>query len=163
MLICYILKKQSTGATWKKILSKFTKSFTHRYFQRLKRRRLQAKFSVTALVIIRVFDFTKYLNTWKRSKKFVLNLNVESSFVLNFYQQEKTMESPTLLHAQKSRTEIIPSLLFIPPYLENSTCKHGTKIYLILPTAWKVSAFGVILVHIFPHSNWIRSSRINSP
>ena len=32
---------------------------------------------------------------------------------------------------------------------------------LVIVTGWKVSVFGVFLVHIFPHSDWIR--RIFSP
>ena len=30
------------------------------------------------------------------------------------------------------------------------------KYLILLLTAWKVSVFGVILVHIFPHLDWIR-------
>ena len=40
-----------------------------------------------------------------------------------------------------------PTLTHIYPF---------TRLLNLLYTAWKVPVFGVILVHIFPHSDWIR-------
>ena len=48
-----------------------------------------------------------------------------------------------------------------------SSCKLGTIVFssstmkmLARRTAWNVSVFGVILVRIFPHSNWIRRDNL---
>ena len=37
----------------------------------------------------------------------------------------------------------------------------GRDFFCLIPcTAWKVSVFGVILVHIFPYSDWIRRDMV---
>ena len=50
---------------------------------------------------------------------------------------------------------------FIPPILLDfftslSFIRHSITDSIISDTAWKVSKYGVFLVRIFPHSDWIR-------
>ena len=45
----------------------------------------------------------------------------------------------------------------------NNFFSLSMKYFIILNTAWKVSVFGVMLIRISPHTNWIRRIRSISP
>ena len=63
--------------------------------------------------------------------------------------------------AAKHCRETDIKVFFIPPILLDfftslSFIRHSITNSIISDTAWKVSKYGVFLVRIFPHSDWIR-------
>ena len=71
---------------------------------------------------------------------------------------QNSLLSATFLHL------IWQNIVFFFVFLKTFRQKFGLCLYFCqLNTAWKVSVFGVILVRIFPHLDWIRRDFRISP